>query len=322
MKAAGSRRRVVILGSTGSIGLSCLKVIEHLPERLEAFGLSAHSRWKDLVEQAFRYQPRYIAVTDARVAPEICGQTMPPGTRMLQGEDAIGKHITVDGPTRHVTIIGVCADAKQSEWAAKKVYPEIYMAYRQSGTFLGEPGSHNDYITLVLRTTGDPAAMTNAVKQTVWSFDKNLPISEVLTMEGVVREANAQPRFEMLMLLVFAAIALVLASVGIYGVMSYAVTRRTREIGIRISLGASSSGVVRMLVRQGMFLALMGGVCGVLGSVLLSKLMQKLLYDVGPTDPLTFAGVAFTLGAAALLAAFVPARRATLIEPMMALRHE
>src|ERR1700692_3534673 len=94
VKAAGSRRRVVILGSTGSIGLSCLKVIEHLHDRLETFGLSAHSRWQDLIEQAFRYQPRYIALTDASVIPQICGATMPPGTRMLDGPDAIGKLVS------------------------------------------------------------------------------------------------------------------------------------------------------------------------------------------------------------------------------------
>jgi putative ABC transport system permease protein len=143
-------------------------------------------------------------------------------------------------------------------------------------------------------------------KKTVWSVDRNLPISEVLTMDGVVADANAQPRFEMLLLGVFAAIALMLAAVGIYGVMSYSVSRRTHEIGIRISLGASRADVLRMVVLQGMGQALAGTATGVAGALLLSRLMARMLYGVQPTDPITFGGVAIVLSLVALLAACVP----------------
>jgi putative ABC transport system permease protein len=143
-----------------------------------------------------------------------------------------------------------------------------------------------------------------------------------LTMDKVVAEKNAEPRFEMLLLTMFAAVALVLAAVGIYGVISYSVSRRTHEIGIRLSLGASRGSVLRMVVRQGMMLALAGSVVGLGGAMLLSRLMTKLLYGVRPTDPITFAGVAILLGLVALLASCVPAMRATRIDPMSALRCE
>ena len=141
-------------------------------------------------------------------------------------------------------------------------------------------------------------------------------------MDGVVAEATAQPRFEMLLLGVFAIVALALAAVGIYGVMSYSVSRRTHEIGIRISLGASRADVLVMVVRQGMILALSGSAAGIAGALLLSRLMAKLLYGVVPTDPITFVAVAALLLIVALAASCVPAARAVRVNPMIALRHE
>ena len=138
----------------------------------------------------------------------------------------------------------------------------------------------------------------------------------------MVADATAQPRFEMLLLGVFAAVALTLAAVGIYGVMSYSVSRRTQEIGIRISLGAGPAEVLRMVVRQGMVQALAGAAAGIVVALLLSRLMAKMLYGVRPSDPITFGGVAIILGLVALLATCVPARKATRIEPMLALRNE
>jgi putative ABC transport system permease protein len=178
------------------------------------------------------------------------------------------------------------------------------------------------YITLVVRTVGNPADLTRAVEQTVRSFDRNLPISDVVTMDGAIAEANAEPRFEMFLLGLFGAVALVLATIGIYGVMNYSVSKRTREIGIRISLGASRADVLRMVLRQAMLQALAGTVTGIAGAVLLSKLMTKMLYGVQPTDPLTFAAVTLVLAFAALLATCVPARKAARIEPIVALRTE
>ena len=141
-------------------------------------------------------------------------------------------------------------------------------------------------------------------------------------MDGVVADANAQPRFEMLLLAMFAAVALVLASVGIYGVMSYSASRKTHEIGVRMSLGATRRDVLLLVVRQAMWLALAGSGTGMAGALLLSRLMTKLLYGVQPTDPATFVAVAMGLGFVAMLAGYIPARRATRIDPVAALRCE
>jgi putative ABC transport system permease protein len=238
------------------------------------------------------------------------------------GDDPIGKRITFDtGNTNSptwLTVVGVVADAKQADWTLEP-RPEVYLAALQNREYLSDRGA---YITLVVRTAGNPAELASAVKNKVWSLDHSLPVSEVLTMDRVVADVNAQPRFEMLLLGVFAAVALVLAAVGIYGVMNYSVSRRTREIGIRISLGASRADVMRMVMLQGMLQALAGATAGFAGAMLLAQLIAKMLYGVRPTDPITFGGVVVVLGVAALLATCVPARKATRIEPMVALRNE
>ena len=268
---------------------------------------------------------RDLAASDDLRAPGVVIINERAAEAYWPGENPIGKRITFDtdktnSPT-WLTVIGIAKNAKQSDWAAPP-YPEVYLAALQNRDFLGDGGSHMAYITLVVRAAGDPGALANTVKNTVWSFDRNLPISEVLTMDAVVADANAQPRFEMLLLAVFAAVALALAAVGIYGVMSYSVSRRTHEIGIRLSLGANRGDVLGLVVRQGMTLALAGSAAGLVGALLLSRLMTNMLYGVRPNDPLIFAGVAFVLGLVALLATYIPARRATRIDPMIALRYE
>jgi predicted permease len=242
------------------------------------------------------------------------------------GQDPIGQRVTFgndrSGKPEWLTVIGVAANAKQSDWAAKEPEPEAYLAAAQNRDFMESPAAHFSYITLVVRTSGNPADMAQAVKNSIWSFDRNLPISDVLTMDRVIADVNAQAHFEMLLLGVFGAIALILAAVGIYGVMSYSVSRRTREIGIRMSLGASRPEVLRMVLQQGMLQAVCGTVVGVAGALSLSKLMAKLLYGVQPTDLATLVAVGVLLGLAALLATLVPARRATCIDPTVALREE
>jgi putative ABC transport system permease protein len=267
---------------------------------------------------------RDIAATDDSSAAGVVVINERAAAAYWPGEDPIGKRVTFDGDTSNptwLTVIGIARDAKQNDWAAPP-YPEAYLAALQNRDFLGNAGSHIAYITLVVRTAGDPGALAHAVKNAVWSFDRNLPISEVLTMDRVVADANAQPRFEMLLLAVFAAVALALAAVGIYGVMSYSVSRRTHEIGIRLSLGASRADVLRLVVRQGMVLVLAGSAAGMVGALLLSRLMTDMLYGVRPNDPFIFAGVVMVLGLVALVATYVPARRATRIDPMVALRYE
>ena len=245
-----------------------------------------------------------------------------------RGANPVGQRITMPDGNKAMpwlTVIGVVADAKTGSWA-EEARPEIYVPALQNPLFLGESndpfGAHMNYITLVVRGAGRPEDLADAVKRTVWSFDRNLPISDVITMDRAIADATAQPRFEMLLLGAFGAVALLLAAVGIYGVLSYAVARRTREIGIRISLGASRTDVLRMVARQAMWQALVGSVIGVTGAFLLSKLMAQMLYGVQPTDPATFGSVAVVLGVVAAIAMLIPARRATRIEPMVALRSE
>ncbi|HZU27064.1 MAG TPA: ABC transporter permease [Bryobacteraceae bacterium] len=241
------------------------------------------------------------------------------------GEDPLGKRISFENDKEKrpiwLTIIGVVKDARQYDWAARPD-PEVYLAALQHHDFLEDPAAHWSYLTLVLRTRGNPADLAAAVKRTVWSFDKNLPISEVLTMDAVVAGATAEARFEMLLLAVFAAVALLLAVVGIYGVMNYAVSRRTHEIGIRISLGASRAEVLRLVARQGMIQALAGLALGAIGALLLARLIAGILYGVRPTDPATFIVVMLVLVLAAVTAVCVPAHKASRVEPMIALRHE
>jgi predicted permease len=274
---------------------------------------------------------RDISAADNATAPGVAIINEEAARTYWPGGDPLGQHISFDssdsGSSTWLTVIGVAKNAKQEDWATPP-FPEAYLAAFQNRDFLGQPGAHGEatlhmaYITLVVRTTRDPGALVSTVKSTVWSLDRNLPISEVLTMDTVVADANAQPRFEMLLLGLFAVVALVMAAVGIYGVMSYSVSRRTHEIGIRISLGASRNEVFRLIVRQGMVLALVGSAAGIAGALLLSRLMVKVLYGVRPIDPITFAGVTLLLTVVALAANYIPARRAMQVDPIAALRHE
>ncbi|MGH9853961.1 MAG: FtsX-like permease family protein, partial [Blastocatellia bacterium] len=175
---------------------------------------------------------------------------------------------------------------------------------------------------MVVRTTGDPLALIRSARDAVWSLDKDLPIPAMETMEQRLSESVAQRRLNMLLLCLFAAVALVLAAVGIYGVMSYAVTQRTHEIGIRVALGAQVGDVLRMILRQGMKLAIIGEIIGLAGAFALTRLMAGLLFGVSATDPLTFVAIALLLTGVALLACWIPARRAAKVDPMVALHHE
>jgi predicted permease len=268
---------------------------------------------------------RAITTADDSRAPGVVLINERAAARYWPGQDPMGQRVSFDGDKLNapvwLTVIGIVKDAKQNEWASKP-FPEAYLAALQNPDFLGNPKSFISYLTVVVRAAGEPADLTAAVKQTVWSFDRNLPISEVLTMDHVVADATAQPRFEMLLLGAFGLVALLLAAVGIYGVMSYAVSRRTHEIGIRMALGANRAEVLRMVLRQGTRQGALGMAVGLAGALLLSRLMSDLLYNVKPTDPATFLGVAAVLTLAGIAAVSVPARRATRIDPITALRDE
>jgi len=174
----------------------------------------------------------------------------------------------------------------------------------------------------VIRTSTPPTALVPAVRQAIWSLDPNLPIAGIQTMDALVRESMARTSFTLTLLAIASLVALVLGTVGVYGVLSYVVTQRTRELGIRMALGAKEKQVERMVLRQGARLAGLGIGMGVAGALALTQVMASLLFQVSPTDPVTFAGVVAALVLVALTATYLPARRAAMTDPMEALRFE
>jgi putative ABC transport system permease protein len=210
-------------------------------------------------------------------------------------------------------IIGVVADVKY-EGLSIKTRPAIY-----------EPSSQNAIWTMFLSVKSevpDALNLSSAVRSEVVSLDPELPVTQVGTLENRLSSSIAQPRFRTLLIAIFGAIALVLASVGIYGVMSYSVAQRTHEIGIRVALGAQRSNVMKTVIGQGMVLTLAGVGIGLVGAFTLTHLMASLLFGVSATDAITFSATAVLLSGVALGACFVPARRAMRVDPMVALRYE
>ncbi len=234
--------------------------------------------------------------------------------RYWPGEDPIGKRIEVSGEdSRPREIVAIVKDVKQDEWTAKP-RSEMYLPYLQA--------TDPRYLTLVVRTSSEPLQLATAVQSEVWAIDKSLPVSEIMSFEQAISASIAGQRFNMLLLGIFAAVALMLAVVGIYGVMSYSVTQRTHEIGIRMALGARASDVLRMIAGQGMALVAIGIGVGLAGAFLLTRLMESLLFGVSVTDTATFIAIPLILAGVALAACAVPARRATKVDPMIALRYE
>jgi putative ABC transport system permease protein len=234
--------------------------------------------------------------------------------RQWPGEEALGKRITVNGEgSKPREVVGVVRDLKQGDWASEPK-PEMYLPHLQAAS----PRS----MTLVIRAAPGAAELGPEVRREVWAIDGDLPVSNVEGMDEVVSEALAQQRFNTLLIGLFAATALLLASVGVYGVMSHAVAQRTHEIGVRLALGARGRDVLGMIIRQGLGLTLAGLAVGLAGALALMRVLKSLLYEVSATDPLVFGGVAAALTLSALLACYLPARRATKVDPLVALRHE
>ena len=231
-------------------------------------------------------------------------------------EDPLGKRVKQDWPEgtgAWMTVIGVVGDVKRRGLDVP-FKAEGYKASRQTA-----PGS----LQLVIRTSvTDPQMLAQTVRREIQQMDANLPVFNVRTMDFYAERTMAPRRFPMLLLTIFAAVALVLAAVGIYGVMSYSVTQRTHEMGIRIALGARAEDVRRLVVRHGFTLALAGILAGLAGAFALTHLLSTLLFGVEPTDPLTFGGVSLLLIAIAGVACYLPARRATRVDPIIALRYE
>jgi putative ABC transport system permease protein len=218
-------------------------------------------------------------------------------------------------PPQWLTIVGVVADVKQFALDQPEE-PAFYYSYMQSE----QPWKR--WMYLVVRGQAEPATLARQVKEQVWTLDKQLPLTRVKPMTEVLATSIAAQRFNMTLMGVFAAAALLLAAIGIYGVISFAVTQRTHEIGVRVALGAQTADVLRLVMSQGLKLTLVGVALGLLGAFAATRLMASLLFGVGATDPATFAVIAALLAAVALVACYIPARRATKVDPMVALRYE
>jgi putative ABC transport system permease protein len=217
---------------------------------------------------------------------------------------------TIEGPW--YTIIGVVRGEKQ-DGLDKEVKPEVYEIHRQNA---------NSQMFIVARTTGDPMKLVGAVREQIREIDRDLPPFDIRPMREVLSLSLATRRFTMLLLGIFAALALALATIGIYGVIAYSVSQRTHEIGLRRALGAQSADVLRLILWQALRLAIGGIALGLGASLALTRLMTGLVFGVSVTDPATFAAVAMLLSGVAFFAACIPARRAIKVDPMVALRYE
>jgi putative ABC transport system permease protein len=234
--------------------------------------------------------------------------------RLFPNEEAIGKRIRFsdDPKVPWAEVVGVVGDIKHEGLDAKP-FMETYLPFTQSPRPL---------MAVLIRTTNDPTNLASAARNAVLEVDKDQPVYDLKTMEQRLSESIAPRRLSMVLFTSFGALALLLAAVGVYSVMSYSVHRRTHEMGIRMALGARALDVLKLVVWQGMTLALVGILIGVIAAFALTRLMSGLLYGVSATDPVTFVGVALMLIVIALLACLIPARRATKVDPMIALRYE
>jgi putative ABC transport system permease protein len=232
------------------------------------------------------------------------------------GENPIGKRLKPGSTSRNIPwieIIGVVKDVRQNDFVSEPKM-QMYMPYQQLNSFAPN--------ALVVRTNVEPLSLAAAVRNAIWAVDKDQPVSNLRSMDEIVSEAVARQRFSMLLLGIFAALAMVLAAVGIYGVMSYSIAQRTREIGLRIALGAQKSDVLKMILRQGLRFVAAGLAIGLAASFVLTRVMASLLFGISATDPATFVAISLVLIAVALLASYIPAVRAMKIDPMLALRYQ
>jgi putative ABC transport system permease protein len=228
------------------------------------------------------------------------------------GEDPIGKRLKIWWNIPEVEIIGVARDIRHAELQSKPE-PCVFLANSQVPSYIA---------SLLVRTSGDPLAMIGAVKEQIRSVDPEQGVAQVETMEDLIAASVARPKLQTLLLGAFGVIALVLACVGIYGVIAYSVVQRIREIGVRMALGAAPQSILALVLRQGLGLTAAGVAAGLIASIALTRYLQTLLFEVKPTDPLVVGAVTALVLAVAALACWVPARRATRVDPVVVLRQE
>ncbi|HEX4947282.1 MAG TPA: ABC transporter permease, partial [Blastocatellia bacterium] len=253
---------------------------------------------------------RVFTNADGTTAPRVAIISRTFATKYFAGENPLGHRIRQRD--EWFTIVGIVGEIKHTGLDAE-LTPHVYFPFAQAGQFRTR---------IVIRTSNDPLSYVNAVRQQMQAVDRDLPIYEVFTMNELIAQSIASRRFNLLLLGVFAGVALLLASIGIYGVMSYATAQRTNEIGIRMALGASRGAVYQLILGQGMRVVAIGLLTGLLGAFALTRWMETLLFEVRATDPLTYVVIAAVLAGVALFACFIPARRATKTDPMIALRYE
>ena len=249
-----------------------------------------------------------VAIVNATLAHRFFSDADPIGKRICLGEDPS------KGPW--LTVVGVVGDAALESLTDPR-FPQVLSPHAQ-----GVQGGVAGNMELALRTSSDPLSLAAAVRDEVHELDKDQSVADIQTLDQVVSASLAQPRLNTLLLAGFAALALLLAAIGIYGVISYSIAQRTREIGIRMALGAGRGDVLKLVIKHGTILALTGAAIGLVGALTLTRLMSSLLYGVQPSDPPTFLAVFVVLVGVALLASYIPARRATKVDPMVALRCE
>jgi len=260
---------------------------------------------------------RAFTHSDSETAPGVVIINETLATRYFASEDPIGKRLDLSGPKDLREIVGVVADVRNYGVDAE-VKPEVYVPLLQSAPeYLANLVSA---LTIVIRSTIDPTALTQTLREQVQALDKDQPVSAIKTMEGYLDESIAQRRFNMLLLGVFAGLALILAAVGIYGVISYTVTQRTHEMGIRIALGARGRDILRLVFSSSMATSITGIVIGLAAAFALTRLLRSLLYQVTATDPVVFATIPLLLLTVAAIATYIPARRAMKVNPITALR--
>jgi putative ABC transport system permease protein len=258
---------------------------------------------------------RFFDEHDALAAPKVVIVNESFVRQYLPGEDPLGKHLIIDFGSEpfKAEIVGIVGSIRHSSLGQTEPSPEMYVSLLQAPPY----GAN-----LVVRAAGEPTRLTAVIRNEVHALDKDLPIYNVKTMEQRISESASQPRFRTLLLGIFACVALLLASIGIYGVISYSVTQRTHEIGLRLALGAQRSDVLRLVIWQGMRMALIGIALGVVGAFIVMRVLSSFLFGVSATDPVTFICVSLLLAVIAFLASYIPARRATRVDPMVALRYE
>jgi putative ABC transport system permease protein len=258
---------------------------------------------------------RDFSERDANGRSAIINQAL--ARRYFPNENPIGKRLCLGlpRPDSWLTIVGIVKDIPH-RGLESEAEPDWYLSY---SAYPGQP-RRSGY--LLVRSSGDPAILASAIRSQVSALDKDQSVTELRTMSEVIASTTAPRRFNTLLLVIFAAMALALAATGIYSVISYSVTQRVQEVGIRMALGAQSGDVLRLILKQGMGLTLAGIAAGIAGAIAATRAISGLLYGVSPADPATFAAISLLLALVALLACYLPARRATRVDPLAALRHE